>query len=206
MLNPLDDQSGLCERLEVTDQDQTGTPAPRRVQCVRIVQLSPTALHALADGDLDSANEASCVPMTAYFAGPDWRGLWRRRSRQVLRDPGSAAWITGVIWDVQQQVAVGRAGYHGPPDSAGMIEIGYAVDPIYRRKGFARAALVTLLERAAGEPDVRTVRATFSPENAASRDLILQYGFAHVGEQWDDEDGLELVYEVTAQLHQGPTS
>jgi RimJ/RimL family protein N-acetyltransferase len=164
------------------------------------VQLSPAALHALADGDLVSANAASSVPLTAYFTGPDWRAVWRRRSAQVSNDPDLAGWITGVIWDGQRRLAVGRAGYHGPPDRAGMVEIGYAVDPAYRRQGYARAALEVLLERAAREVDVRTVRATVSPDNAASQNLILQYRFAEVGEQWDDEDGLELIYEVKANL------
>ena len=43
---------------------------------------------------------------------------------------------------------------------------------------------------------MRTVRATVSPDNTASWNLILQYGFAEIGEQWDEEDGLEIVYEV----------
>ena len=25
------------------------------------------------------------------------------------------------------------------------------------------------------------------------------YGFAEVGQQWDDEDGLEIIYEIDAQ-------
>jgi len=97
-------------------------------------------------------------------------------------------------------VVVGFAGYHGPPDSAGMVEVGYAVDPIYRRQGYARAALVVLLDRAEREPSVRTVRATIRPDNRASRLLVLQYGFVEVGEQWDDEDGLETIFEVDAHL------
>ncbi len=94
---------------------------------------------------------------------------------------------------------MGRAGFHGPPDVNGMVEVGYAIDPAYRRQGYARAALVVLLERAARETDVRTVRATVSPTNHASLGLILQYGFTQVGAQWDDEDGLELVYDITVK-------
>ncbi|MDX6229843.1 MAG: hypothetical protein QOI76_3233 [Frankiales bacterium] len=184
----------------MANPDQDDTPALSPTKRIQIVQLSPVVLHALADGDLASANVASSVPLTGYFAGPDWRGLWRRRSAQVLHDPSSANWVTGVIWDGQRRLAVGRAGYHGPPDAAGMVEIGYAVDPAYRRHGYARGALLLLLERAARELDVRTVRATVSPDNAASRSLILQYGFVEVGEQWDDEDGLEIIYEVNANL------
>jgi RimJ/RimL family protein N-acetyltransferase len=165
---------------------------------VRIVHLTGPAFRALADGDLAAANAVSPVPLTAYFAGPDWRGVWEMRSRQAEADPASAAWVTGVIWDEERQVAVGRAGYHGPPDATGTVEIGYAVDPAHRRRGYARAALEALLRRAAREPGVRTVRVTISPDNEASLGLAEQYGFAVVGEQWDDEDGLEIIYEVPA--------
>ena len=176
-------------------------PAPR----VRIVHLPGPAFRALADGDLEAANAASPVPFSEYFVSPDWAGTWKRRSDQVEADPASAAWVTGVIWDEQQQVAVGRAGYHGPPDPAGMVEIGYAVDPAYRRRGYARAALEALLERAAREPDVQTVRATISPDNTPSYALASQYGFVKVGEQWDEEDGLEIIYEVPAARYRAPS-
>jgi RimJ/RimL family protein N-acetyltransferase len=124
------------------------------------------------------------------------------RSRQVEADPASGAWVTGVIWDEQRRLAVGRAGFHGPPDPSGMVEIGYAVEPAFRRRGYARAALEALLRRAALEPDVHTVRVTISPENVASRQLTSQYRFSEVGEQWDDEDGLEIIYEVDTGPHQ----
>jgi hypothetical protein len=39
---------------------------------------------------------------------------------------------------------------------------------------------------------------TISPDNVASAGLVAQYGFTEVGEQWDDEDGLEIVYERVA--------
>jgi RimJ/RimL family protein N-acetyltransferase len=95
-------------------------------------------------------------------------------------------------------VVVGHAGYHGPPDEAGMVEVGYTVDPAYRRQGYAKAILAALLERAAAEPDVRTVRASISPSNAASLATIAGFGFLEVGEQWDEEDGLELLFERPA--------
>jgi len=162
------------------------------------VHLTAAAFRALADGNLLAANAASPVPLSEYFVSPEWRGTWRMRSEQVDQDAASAAWVTGVVWDEREQVAVGRAGYHGPPDESGMVEIGYAVDPAYRRRGYARAALEALLHRAAREPQVRTVRVTISPDNAASYALAVQYGFVEVGEQWDEEDGLEIIYETAA--------
>lgn len=170
------------------------TPSRR----VRIVHLSGPVFDALAAGDLQTAEAASPVPLTAYVAGPDGHELWRRRSEQVQQDPTAAGWVTGVIYDEDTNMVVGRAGYHGPPDDVGMVEIGYAVDPEHRRRGYARAALELLLERAAAEPAVTTVRVTISPHNTASSSLTAQYGFTEVGEQWDDEDGVELIYERTA--------
>ena len=177
-------------------EEHDDSPERRPAQHVRIVHLTAPVFRALASGDLTAANTASPVPLPAYFAGPEWRAVWQRRSRQVEEDPASAAWVTGVIWDERHQVAVGRAGYHGPPDASGMVEIGYAVDPAYRRRGYARAALEALLQRAAREPRVRTVRVTISPDNVASYRLASQYGFTEVGEQWDDEDGREIIYEL----------
>ncbi|MET8873608.1 GNAT family N-acetyltransferase [Nocardia sp. NPDC004604] len=165
---------------------------------VRVVHLNGPAFRALAAGDLATANKVSPVSLTTYFVDPVSRRTWQRRSEQALRDPASAGWVTGVIWDVPEQLAVGMAGFHAPPDSSGMVEIGYAVDPALRRRGYARAALECLLQRAAWEPGVRMVRVSISPDNLASSRLASQYGFVQVGEQWDDEDGLEIIYEVAA--------
>lgn len=165
---------------------------------VRIVQLDGAALHALAVGDLAAAEAASPVTLSAYLAGPDCRGLWRMRSDQCDDDPAAAAWITGIVRDERLATAVGAAGFHGPPDPDGMVEIGYRIDPLHRRRGYARAALEALLARAAREPDVHRVRVSIRPDNLPSSGLALQYGFRQIGEQWDDEDGLELVYERPA--------
>lgn len=164
---------------------------------VQILQLDAAALRALADGDLATADRTSPVPLTPYLAGPECSEVWQVRAVQVVEDPASAAWITGIVWDPDRRLAVGRAGFHGPPDTAGMVEVGYSIDPQYRRKGYARAALRALVDRAVQEPGVATVRASVSPDNVASRDLVLSEGFVAVGEQIDDEDGLEIVYDRT---------
>jgi RimJ/RimL family protein N-acetyltransferase len=195
---PFRDPRQYARLARVTSARPVGTDEQPSAPRVRIVHLSGPVFRALAHGDLAAANAVSPVPLSGYFAGPEWTGVWKMRSEQVDQDPSSAAWVTGVIWDEQQQVAVGRAGYHGPPDQSGMVEIGYAVDPAYRRRGYARAALEALLARAARESGVQTVRVSISPGNTPSYNLASQYGFAQVGEQWDEEDGLEIIYEVPA--------
>jgi len=182
----------------VSDLRAQDGPAPAAGPDVRIVHLTGAVFHALGDGDLAAAEAVSPVPLSAYLAGGECQGLWRMRSEQCDQNPASAAWVTGIVWDERRSLAVGAAGFHGPPDSGGMVEIGYRIDPAHRRRGYARAALEILLARAAREPDVHRVRVSIRPDNLPSSGLALQYGFRQIGEQWDDEDGLELVYEMPA--------
>ncbi|WP_461169588.1 GNAT family N-acetyltransferase [Arthrobacter sp. Z1-15] len=166
---------------------------------VDLVQLPVPAIDALAAGDLATANQLSPVPLTAHFSS-DRQAVWKIRSVQLATAPDDAGWVTGAIVDRANGQAVGCAGFHGPPDAGGMVELGYSVDPVFRRRGYARAALELLLARAAREPAARTVRATVSPENEASINLVLQYGFEENGSQWDAEDGLEIIFERDAGL------
>ena len=52
------------------------------------------------------------------------------------------------------------------------------------------------MHKAAAEPGVSTLRATISPDNSASLATISGFGFTEVGDQWDEEDGRELIFEI----------
>ena len=77
-----------------------------------------------------------------------------------------------------------------------MVEVGYSVDPAYRRRGYARAAMQELLDRAIADPSVRVLRASISPDNEPSLNLVASFGLERNGEQWDEEDGLEWIFEI----------
>jgi ribosomal-protein-alanine N-acetyltransferase len=165
-------------------------PDPQRSK-LRLVEVPCAVLHALARGE-----DAAGYPLTPYLLGPECAGLWRMRSRQIADAPADAPWVTRFVIIADDETPVGLAGFHGPPDDVGMVEVGYRIDPGQRRKGYARQALETLLAVARAHPEVRVVRATISPNNHVSRSLVEGYGFDEVGEQWDDEDGLEIIFEV----------
>lgn len=80
-----------------------------------------------------------------------------------------------------------------------MVEVGYSIDPKERRRGHAKAALRILLDVARRDDRVKTVRASVGPDNLLSRGLVEKEGFEEVGEQWDGEDGLEIVFEVSVE-------
>jgi RimJ/RimL family protein N-acetyltransferase len=165
---------------------------------VRFVRLPLAALTALAEGRLAEASSAAGVELTPYFVTPEARHLWQLRAREVTEEPGRGDWIARAAVDERSGAVLGHAGFHGPPDGAGMVEVAYSVDPACRRQGYATAMLRELLRRAAAEPGVVTVRASISPDNSGSLATVARFGFIRNGEQWDEEDGLELIFEVAA--------
>ncbi|MGP3965870.1 GNAT family N-acetyltransferase [Nonomuraea sp. 3N208] len=153
-------------------------------------------MTALLDDDLARASVEAGVQLTEYFLTDQAKWVWRYRINQLASDPGSAGWLTRAVVAEPEGVVVGYAGFHGPPDETGMVEIGYSVAPGYRRQGYARTMLTELMRRAAAESGVRTARVTIGPDNTASLATISGFGFVEVGEQWDEVDGLELIFEM----------
>jgi len=172
----------------------TGTAVTR----VRIEHLSAETLAALASGDLEAARAGTGRLLNPWHVSDDGPlGTWRRRATQVLQAPEDLEWVTGLLVDEDTSEVVGAAGFHAAPDERGMVEVGYSVDPAYRRRGYARAALLLMIERARSHPSIQVFRVTVSPANAASLGLVAQLPFVEVGEQWDDEDGLETIFELS---------
>jgi RimJ/RimL family protein N-acetyltransferase len=163
----------------------------RDVPDIRFVQLSPETLAALIDGDLAAASKAAGVELSQYLVDEAW--LWRVRLEQIRAEPADAEWIARAAV-VDGVGVVGHGGFHGAPDSDGVVEVAYSVAPEHRRNGYAKAMLRALLERADADERVAAVRASIRPDNLGSRATIAGFGFRKTGEQWDPEDGLEDVF------------
>ena len=95
-------------------------------------------------------------------------------------------------------MVIGSAGFKGPPDAQGMVEIAYGVDPSCQGQGFATEAAGALLRYAAADPRVRLLRAHTLPEANASTRVLGKCGFVHIGEVVDPEDGPVWRWERSA--------
>ena len=168
-------------------------PGDPRDPPVSLILLPAVVLHALLQGDLVTASTVVGAELPPFFLTQDW--LWRLRLNQITTDPDTAPWLVRAVIAPEQDTVVGHAGFHGPPDVHGMVEIGYRILPEFQRRGYGRAAARELIRYAAAVPDVRVVRASISPDNVASLGLVGTLGFRHAGEQWDEDDGRELIFE-----------
>jgi [ribosomal protein S5]-alanine N-acetyltransferase len=76
---------------------------------------------------------------------------------------------------------VGDVGFIGPPDSSGLVEVGYSVIPGCRRRGYATEAARAIVEWALTEPTVEIVVAGCAEDNAASIRTLERVGFRRTG-------------------------
>lgn len=154
------------------------------------------ALHADAEDTSIYESHNYRNPHRVLVDGPSpvhWR------VPQVIDNPSSNKWF--IRWMVLRETReiVGSLSFHGPPDESGMLEIGLGVHERFQRKGFAREALTAMWLWACGQHGVKTFRYTVDPHNEPSVELVRGFNFSHVGQQIDDIDGPEDIYEMSVE-------
>ena len=75
-----------------------------------------------------------------------------------------------------KRFGAGLIGFKGVPDDQGEVEIGYGIDPDYRRKGYTTEAAGTLIDWALQQPSCLAVTAWSDKENRASARVLEKVG------------------------------
>lgn len=121
------------------------------------------------------------------------------RITDLTDDPAAQPWLGRaiVLTDADgTRKIIGSAGFHSPPAVGRRVEVGYRVEPDFRRQGVATEVVRALFDWSAREHGVTRFRAAVAPDNMPSLALIERLGFRQVGAQIDDIDGKELVFEL----------
>jgi [ribosomal protein S5]-alanine N-acetyltransferase len=114
---------------------------------------------------------------------PDWLAALRKAR-------GPDPWRHGFfVVDRATRSVIGSAGFKGPPDAAGSVEIAYGIIPSFEGQGFATEAAAALVGFAFASGQVRLVRAHTLPAANPSTRVLLKCGFRHIGTVVDPEDG-----------------
>ena len=124
-------------------------------------------------------------PITRRFAEGALHGRIPQAMGIAIRDidSGTAAALP-TVWLVVRRTdgqIVGDMGTHGPPDTAGCVEIGYSLAPSARGQGIGTAAVAAFVRRLAEEPGIRRLTAVTGAQNTASRRLLERQGFRLTG-------------------------
>lgn len=135
------------------------------------------------------------------FANPlrvliDFQGPLAWRVPQVKKDEALNKWFVRWIVLKETMEIIGSTSFHGEPDENGMIEIGLGIESEYQNKGYAKESLLGMWRWALTFPEVKILRYTVSPENLPSIAVIKYFGFNFMGQQMDEIDGPEDIYEM----------
>ena len=126
-----------------------------------------------------------------FFVSGEVSKEWIER----LRSSKSAdPWIHGFAV-IEGDTIVGTAGFKGPPDEIGAVEIAYGIVPSRQGRGYATKAANALVQFALGDPRVKLIRAHTLPESNASTRVLTKCSFHHVGVFNDPDDGLVWRWE-----------
>jgi [ribosomal protein S5]-alanine N-acetyltransferase len=122
---------------------------------------------------------------------PEWLGRLKTASSA---DP----WRHGFfVVEREHRAVIGTAGFKGPPDADGMVEIAYGIVPGSENRGYATEAAMALVRFALATKDVTLVRAHTLPEANASTRVLAKCGFRHTEDVIDPEDGPVWRWELT---------
>jgi [ribosomal protein S5]-alanine N-acetyltransferase len=160
--------------------------------------MTPEFLEAVLEGDLERASQVLDAELPGAFPHDGALRFFQLRLRQMRDDERFREWCPHAV--VLDGRMIGHAGYHGPPGvnakgNPDAIEIGYTIEEPWRGHGYATAAASELLRRAEERGITHYVACT-APDNEPSLAIIRKLGFQQTGEAIDEEDGLELVFEL----------
>jgi len=121
--------------------------------------------------------------VTSEAVSPEWLAILRVSH-------GADPWRFGFFLTHPVATAViGTAGFKGPPDAAGTVEIAYGIAPGFEGQGYATEAAAALVAFAFATPTVALVRAHTLPVPNASTRVLTKCGFRHSGDIVDPDDG-----------------
>ena len=130
--------------------------------------------------------------MLALIAGESDPEMWQAYTemRQLaLAHPEERLWYTA--WQLRLRCggeAVGDLCFKGL-SPAGVVEIGYGMNPAYEGRGLMTEAVKAMLDWASRQPGVREIQAETDPGNLASQRVLEKAGFRPNGVTGEEGPG-----------------
>lgn len=108
--------------------------------------------------------------------------------------PSEWLWRVRLITWGEGREVVGAVNLKGTPDASGSVDVGWGVEPAWRRRGIAVEAAAAVIDWALAHPAVRRVTARIAPDNAPSLRVAQRLGMRHVDTRGADTGQPLLVW------------
>jgi ribosomal-protein-alanine N-acetyltransferase len=164
--------------------------APAPASRLILLPCAPAQLLALIEQPQhfeEATGLRAATGLRDFFVSGDVSPAWLAALRTAsAADP----WRHGFfVVDRERREVVGTAGFNGPADPEGTVEIAYGIVPGFEGRGYATEAAMALVDFASRSGDVRLIRAHTLPVANASTRVLLKCGFRHTDSPLDPEDG-----------------
>lgn len=111
----------------------------------------------------------------------------RRLLARGEREPRSQLYCTPwMLVHKEDRAIIGSAGFKGPPDREGELEISYAMGTAYRRQGFMTEAVEAICRWALAQPGINHITAETDLVSYPSQRILERLGF----QKYRDEETL----------------
>lgn len=164
---------------------------------IRLVNCDLAILKAIAAGNDALADHLGVLVPEKWtvFGAP----AFVYALAEIEKSPGSQAWWTWLPIHIASNTLVGSCGFKGPPDDAGMVEIGYEVAEIWRGQGLATEIARCLVGLAFADTEVKKVQAHTLAEVNPSTRVLTKNNFWRVGEVEDSDEGAIWKWELVSR-------
>lgn len=152
---------------------------------ILLVDATLDLLDAAAGDEARLSRLLNATIADQWLAFPEALAAMRE---EYAKAPAAREWGTLFFLLDSPRTLVGWGGYKGAPKE-GVVEIGYAIAPGHRGKGFATAAAEAMIARAFASPGVGAVTAHTLAEENASTAILRKLGFKKTAAFIDPEDG-----------------
>ena len=127
-----------------------------------------------------SLEEVLGVKVPDSWPGPDLVEALPFFIKMMEKDPEGLIW-DGIIIHKADRVAIGGIGFHGGPDEAGMVEIGYNIIPEYQGRGYATEMARSIIDQAFEVQGIKVVSAECLDDNIGSIRVLEKVGMSRLG-------------------------
>jgi RimJ/RimL family protein N-acetyltransferase len=133
----------------------------------------------------------------------DPAGVRAEIEEMAPRRPGEpGGWVQFTVEDRTDGALVGDVGLSPADGEAGVIKVGYTIDPRFQRRGYATEAVAALVDYAFATLDADIVRAYAGTENAPSIRVMEKVGMRLI-ERFRGSDGEETWTAVRYEVRRG---
>lgn len=159
--------------------------------------MTPAFLEAVLADERDEAAGLLEIELPDEFPTDGERRFLASRLRQMREDERVQQWCPHVV--VLEGRMIGHAGFHGPPgvnatQNPDAVELGYTIYSAWRGHGYATESTKLLMDLAEDWAGIRHFVLAIAPDNHPSLAIARRLGFVRIGEQMDEEDGLEHIF------------